>query len=317
MVKTFKAKLKQSAPGLFSSLKECYRTVMHAYRKRVPKEKYPAHLAKKYKKMFGEELDLQHPKKYTEKLQWLKLYDDNPLRAELTDKAAVRDWVAEKIGPEYLIPIVGIYDAVEEIDFDSLPEQYVIKMNHSSGWNIIVNKEHPANVRKIKKKIRKWMKLNYALWNDFEIHYSSIKPRIVIEQYICDHKGELNDYKFLGFDGEVNYFWIDFERNIGHRRNTYDLDWNIQPWNQNKFGAYTGEVEKPENFDDMVRVAKILCQGFRHVRVDLYNVDGKVYFGEMTFTSASGFAGIYPKEYEYILGAMIKLPTDKEDINEQ
>lgn len=313
IVKTVKKKLKEAAPNLFMTMKNGYRTVMHAYRKRIPKEEYPKYLSKKYKKIFGEELNLQHPKKYTEKLQWLKLYDDNPLRAELTDKAAVRDWVAQKIGEEYLIPVVGIYDSVDEIDFDSLPEEYVIKMNHCSGWNIIVNKENPANVPRIKRKIRKWMKLNYAYWNDIEPHYATIKPRIVIEKYIVDSKGELNDYKFLCFDGEVKYFWIDFERKTGHRRNTYDTEWNLQPWNQNQFGAYQGKVEKPQNYDDMLRVAKILCQGFCHVRVDLYNVDGKVYFGEMTFTSASGFAGIYPKEYEYKIGKLIKLPTDKEE----
>lgn len=308
-----KSFIKNMAPGVFLSLRETYRTGMHAFRKRVSQEKYPYYVAKKYKKMFGEELDLEHPKKYSEKIQWLKLYDDNSLRTELTDKAAVRDWIEEKIGSEYLIPLIGIYDSVDEIDFDKLPEEYAIKLNHGSGWNIVVDKDHPADVPKIKRQIRKWMKLNYAFWNVFEIHYMPIKPRIVIEKYIVDSKGELNDYKFLCFDGEVKYFWIDFDRNTNHKRNVYDLDWNLQPWSQRDYGNYEGTVEKPENFDKMVEIADKLCKGFRHVRVDLYNVDGKVYFGEMTFTNGSGYEGIYPREYEYQIGKLIKLPTDEEE----
>ncbi len=313
MMKKIKNFLQKKFPGLFINLREMYRLFMHNRRKRIPESKYQYYVGKKYKKIFGCECDFLHPKKYSEKIQWLKLYDDNELRTLLTDKAEVRKWISEKIGDEYLIPLIGIYDSVEDIDFDKLPNQYVIKMNHGSGWNIVVNDKTKVNIKNIKKQINKWMKLNYAFWNAFEIHYSSIKPKIVIEEYVEDSNHELNDYKFLCFDGKVEFFWIDFDRSTNHKRNVYDLNWNLQPWTQRNYGNYEGQVVKPQNFDKMVEIASVLCKGFRHVRVDLYNVDGKIYFGEMTFTNGSGYEGIYPIEYEYFLGNYIKLPTDEKN----
>lgn len=253
-------------------------------------------------------MDLKNPQSYSEKIQWLKLFDEDELRTRLSDKVLVRDWVKEKIGSEYLIPIYGVYDHFDEIDFDKLPNQFVIKTNHSSGWNIIVKDKRNFNLKKAKKRVEWWLGLDYGLWSEFEIHYSPIKPKILIEKYTVNSVGELNDYKFLCFDGECRYFWMDFDRTTNHKRNVYDLNWNLQPWNQFTYGNYEGEIEKPKNFEKMVEIAKILCKGFKHVRVDLYNVDGKIYFGEMTFTNGSGFEGIYPKEYDYKLGKMIKLP---------
>ncbi len=311
MIKKMKKLLKNTFPQLFLNIREMYRLFMHNRRKRIPEDKYQYYVGKKYKQIFGCECNFLNPQKYSEKIQWLKLYDDNELRTTLTDKAEVRSWISEKIGDKYLIPIIGIYESVDEIDFDNLPNQYVIKMNHGSGWNIIVKDKKTAIIKKIKKQISKWMKLNYAYWNVFEIHYKNIKPKIVIEKYIEDKKGELNDFKFLCFDGKVEFFWIDFDRNTNHKRNVYDLNWNLQPWTQRNYGNYEGTVTKPENFDEMVKIASKLCKGFKHVRVDLYNVDGTVYFGEMTFTNGSGYEGIYPSEYEYYLGKFIKLPTDK------
>ena len=311
MIKKTKNIVKKKFPKLFLFLREKYRLHMHNRRKKIPESKYQYYVGKKYKKIFGSECDFNNPKKYSEKIQWLKLYDDNPLRTDLTDKAKVRKWISDKIGDEYLIPIIGIYNSSDEIDFNSLPNQFVIKLNHGSGWNIIVKDKNKLNVKHIRKQIDKWMNLNYAFWNVFEIHYSKIKPKIVIEKYIVDKNNELNDYKFLCFDGKVEFFWIDFDRNSNHKRNVYDLNWNLQPWTQRNYGNYTGNIIKPKNFDKMVKIASKLCQGFRHVRVDLYNVDGKIYFGEMTFTNGSGYEGIYPTEYEYFLGNYIKLPIDE------
>lgn len=187
-------------------------------------------------------------------------------------------------------------------------------MNHASGWNIVVKDKDKLNIKDTEKKLKRWLKLDYGFWNGYEIHYSPIKPRIVIEKYIEDSKGVLNDYKFLCFNGEVKYCWVDFDRDTNHKRNVYDEKWNIQPWNQMKYGNYNGEVRCPDNYNEMWSIADTLCKGFRHVRVDLYNVDGKIYFGEMTFTNGLGFEGIFPEEYEYKLGDLIPLPTDKKRV---
>ena len=285
-------------------------------RKSLDKSQYADVLEKDYIAITGKPLDLKHPQSYTEKIQWLKLFDDNVDRTRLADKVAVREWIKSVIGEKYLIPIIGVYDHFDEIDFEKLPSRFVIKTNHSSGWNIIVTDKSTFNKKKAKKIIERWLSLDYGLWTEFEIHYSAIPPRIIIEQYVTDSNGELNDYKFLCFNGECKYFWMDFDRQTNHKRNIYDMKWNLQPWNQSTYGNYSGDVKKPDNFDDMVRIANILCKGFKHVRVDLYNVDGKVYFGEMTFTNGSGFEGIYPTEYDYELGKLITLPTDKSDLEE-
>lgn len=309
--KNIKSFMVSTMPGVYSFIKEQYQYLMYNKRKNTPKEDYPKQLRIQYKKMHGAKLSLKHPQRYSEKIQWLKLYDDNPIRTELSDKVAVREWIKNTIGEEYLIPVIGVYQSSDEIDWNSLPQKFVIKLNHGSGWNIIVSNKKKLNIKKTKKQIDKWMKLDYAFWNAFEIHYSPIKPKIIIENYVVDSKGKLNDYKFLCFDGEVKYCWVDFDRDTNHKRNVYDKEWNLQPWNQRNYGNYTGAVHCPANYSDMWDIAEKLCKGFRHVRVDLYNVDGKIYFGEMTFTNGSGNEGIFPVEYEYVLGNLIPLPTDK------
>ena len=306
-----KSFLISSMPHLYNFIKERYQYHMYYKRRKIKPEDYPDQLRIQYKKMHGTELDLDNPKKYTEKIQWLKLYDNNSLRSVLSDKVAVRKWIKEKIGEDYLIPTIGVFNSIEEINWNSLPNSFVIKLNHGSGWNIIVRDKNNINIRKISKQINKWMKLDYAFWNAFEIHYSPIKPKIIIEEFISDSNGKLNDYKFLCFDGTVKYCWVDFDRDTNHKRNVYDKDWVLQPWNQRNYGNYSGTVDCPKNYTQMWAIAEKLCQGFRHVRVDLYNVDGKIYFGEMTFTNGSGNEGIFPVEYEFVLGDLIPLPTDK------
>lgn len=286
-----------------------FRMVAYYKRKSTPKNMIPAALVHVWSRVCGEgtAFDFNHPKTYTQKIQWLKINDALPIKSDLTDKVKVRDWVKEQIGEQYLIPIIGIYDCFEDIDFNSLPNSFVIKMNHGSGWNIVVKDKTNFD---IKKKIKRWERLDFSYWGYFEMHYSSITPKIIIEKYIEDSTGKLNDYKFLAFDGDVKYCWMDFDRSDQHRRNVYDLDWNLQPWNQHSFGNYCGKVDKPKNFEEMLRIAKVLAKGFNHVRVDLYNVDGDIYFGEMTFTNGSGLEKISPSEYDYLLGQMLKLPID-------
>lgn len=273
-------------------------------KKNTPEKDFPELIMKEWEKRGRERFDLEHPLTYTQKIQWSEIYERTPLKAELTDKAAVRDWIKEKIGEEYLIPLIGVYRDPDEIDFDALPDRYVIKMNNASGFNIIVKDKAKADVKDIKKKLKKWLSIDYAFYAGFQPHYIGIEPKIVIEQYVSDKNGELRDYKFLCFNGAVKYCWVDIGRyGSDHCRNVYDLDWKLQPWRQAK-PNYDGPVEKPENFEEMVRIADILCKGFSHVRVDLYNVDGKIYFGEMTFSNGGGHDKIIPEEYDRIIGDM-------------
>lgn len=251
----------------------------------------------------GKELHVAHPVTYTEKIQYRKLYGYNNTMRDLSDKFLVREWIKEVVGDQYLIPCLGVYDSFEQIDFALLPEQFVLKTNHSSGWNIIVTDKKKFDYKSAKKKFDLWLSLDYAYVTGFEMQYSGIKPKIICEEFITNKVGELPDYKFLCFGGEVKYCWIDIGRYSDHRRNVYDTEWNLQPWSQCHQNTEQ-EIEKPENYDEMVRLANILCKGFSHVRVDLYNVDGKIYFGEMTFTNASGYERIIPEEYDKILGDM-------------
>lgn len=284
------------------------RKMINYYRRRnIKGEKIPKALEKEYKQITGKTLDLKNVNTYSEKIQWLKIYDASLLKSNLTDKVKAKEWAKNAIGEDYIIKTLGVYEKFEDIDFSQLPTSFVIKTNHASGWNVVVKDKNNFNYKKIKKQFDKWLSIDYAYYSPFEMHYSRIKPCILIEEYVNDANGELNDYKFLCFNGSPLYFWIDFDRNSNHKRNVYDMKWNLQPWNQYTYGNYYGTVNKPENFNKMYELANIMCKGFKHVRVDLYNVDGKIYFGEMTFTNGSGFEGIFPEKYDRKLGEYIDI----------
>ena len=306
---SIKSIIRTKFPKAHSFLQEKKQEAMYYIRKHQKPEKYPKLLEKRFYELTGHKMDINHPQTYSEKIQWLKLYDPNPLRSMLADKVAVRAWIKEKIGEEYLIPLYGVYNTFDEIDFDSLPNQFVIKTNHSSGWNIVVSNKETFDRSLARKKINKWLSMDYAFWTEYEPHYSKIKPMILIEKYMEDSTGGLTDYKFLCFNGVEKYVWVDYDRFTNHKRNIYDMDWNIQPWNQFTYGNHEGGLP-PKNFELMKQIAHTLCQGFIHVRVDLYNVDGNVYFGEMTFTNGSGFEQFHPYEYENEIGKLIHLPID-------
>lgn len=270
--------------------------------KRLPKDKYPEELSKIYEQFIGHKLDWNNLNDYTEKMQYVKLYDDSSLKVQLSDKYTVREWVEEKIGSEYLIPMLGVWEKFEDIDFSKLPDRFVMKTNHGSGTNIITKDKNKLNYKQLKRTFTDWLNTDYGFHTGFELHYSHIKPMIIAEKYIESDHGQLQDYKFLCFGGKVYYCWVDMDRYVNHTRTVFDLDWNMQEWNQASYGVYKEQIPKPKNFDKMVELAEILCQGFHHVRVDLYNVDGKIYFGEMTFTNGSGLDPIVPQKYDRMLG---------------
>ena len=254
----------------------------------------------------GQHVNWENPKAYNEKIQVDKVFNLFPEKARLADKYAVREWVAEKIGEEYLIPLIGVYDSAYDIDFDKLPNAFAIKTNAGSGDVVIVrdkSKLSRKDIRRIKAKMQYWLGFGYE-WAAYEMHYKDIVPKVVVEKLIEYEKEDLPDYKFLCFDGKPVYFWIDKGRFHEHQRNVYDMEWNLQPWVQKKFRNYEGDAGKPEGFDKMVELATVLSEGFQHVRVDLYNVNGKIYFGEMTFTSGGGISPIVPYEADLQLGEL-------------
>ena len=254
-------------------------------------------------------LNLDNPQTFNEKIQWLKLYASTPIKTRLADKYLVRDWVKEKIGEEYLIPLLGIYDRFEDIDFDKLPNQFVIKCNHGCAYNIIVRDKSLLDLQDTKTKLDKWIRENFASKAGCELHYRDIKPKIIIEKFIENkHSDELNDYKFYCFDGKVKYIQVISERiRNTHKVSFYDTNWKKQTWWDNVF--YEGKVEKPHKFAEMLQIVDKLCKGFNFVRVDLYYLDtGEIYFGEMTFTPGSGSMRWSSEKINEYLGSLIKLP---------
>lgn len=258
-----------------------------------------------YKDRIGRELDWDNLKTYTEKMQWEKLYDNNPMKVTLSDKYLVRSWVAKKIGEKYLIPLLGKWDSPSDINFNELPNQFVLKTNCGSGDIIIVrdkSKLSKHDIKVIKVQLAYYLKCDFGA-TSYELHYSMIKPCIIAEQFIPSSEKDLPDYKFLCFDGVVYYCWVDKGRYSNHSRHVYDTKWNFQQWNQ-MYEIKDIGIPKPRNFEVMLDIARSLSEGFSHVRVDLYNVEGKIYFGEMTFTNGSGFDLIHPYEADLYLGSL-------------
>ena len=259
----------------------------------------------------GRELNLEKPELYTEKLQWLKLYDCTPEKVLLADKYLVRNWVKEKIGETYLVPLLGVWDKPEEIDFAKLPDRYVLKCNHGSHMNIIVNEKNPLNYKKAIRLLHRWMDTDYAFEEGTcEIQYSEIPRRIIAEEYMENFNGEMYDYKFFCFDGKVKFIMFLADRNEGLRMANYDRNWNRLDFYY--CTPLEKDIAKPKNLKEMIEIAETLAEGFCHVRVDLYRLnDGTIKFGEMTFTSASGIMNWEPKGTDLMLGQYITLPKKK------
>lgn len=306
-------KLKRCLPGLYDyylHLKRKQKLKKISAIKKVPDDKYPEILGKLYEERIGHKLDWNNVQTYTEKMQWAKLYDKNPMKSQLADKYEVRKWVEEKIGADYLIPLLGVWERFDDIDFSGLPDRFVLKTNHGSGTNYIVRNKSQIKYKQVKRMFEDWLDTDYAFNTGFEMHYTDIKPLIIAEQYIEADHGQLQDYKFLCFDGAPYYCWVDMDRYTNHTRNVYNLNWELQPWNQEHYGTYKEPIPCPEGFDKMIELAKVLCKGFSHVRVDFYNVNGKIYFGEMTFTNGSGLDRIIPESYDRMLGDLWSLDAN-------
>lgn len=262
-----------------------------------------------YKEELGKKLNLDNPKRYNEKIQWLKLFDRNPIYIDLVDKYEVRKYVSKVIGEDYLIPNLGVWDKFEQIEFDKLPNSFVLKCTHDSGGLCIVDEKGKMNIKQIRKKISHCLKRNY--YNNLrEWPYKNVRPRIIAEKYMVDESGyELKDYKFFCFNGEVKCMFIATDRNADSETCFDFFDRNFNHLDiRNGHPNTKKSISKPENLEEMIEIAEKLGRGFPHVRIDLYNIDGKIYFGEMTFFHWSGLVPFEPDEWDYKFGEWINLP---------
>lgn len=258
----------------------------------------------------GYKLNLKEPKTYNEKLQWIKLYDHNPLYTVLVDKYRVKKYVADAIGEQYVIPLLGVWDRVEDIDWESLPEQFVIKCSHDCAGMVICKDKSKLIIEEAKQKLEMCLKTNYYyLWREWP--YKKLKPVVFAEAYKEDEYGELRDYKFFCFDGDVKAMFIATGRNSGHEVmfDYFDADFNHLPFIQEHHNNPV-TPEKPKCFEEMKALASKLSKGMPQVRVDFYEVNGKVYFGEFTFFHFAGMVPFEPGEWDYTFGNWIKLPSE-------
>ena len=300
--------IKKKIKLLFPRLYVWKSTIKNRRNARMNEEEVKREISRQYKYHLHRNLNWNNLQRYTEKMQWKKIYSISQLEKIASDKYAVRQWVSEQIGEEYLIPMLGVWDRFEEIDFDSLPEQFVLKTTHGSANIIIVKDKNCFDRRWAALMFKLWLSYDYA-YASFELNYKNIPRRIIAEEYMEDATGGLLDYKFMCFDGKPYCCWVDQDRFTHHTRDIFDMDWNLLPFTEH-FPNSGHPISKPINYDEMIKMATTLSQGFSHVRVDLYNIDGKIYFGELTFCESSGFCEFTPDEYDYKLGEMWHLPLN-------
>lgn len=273
---------------------------------RMPAEKF---LKRLYRIHMGREPDLETPETYTEKLQWLKLYDHRPEYTVMVDKYEVKQYVAEKIGPEYVIPLLGVWERAEDIDFDALPQRFVLKTTHDSGSYVVCKDKSKLDIPAARARMARFLKRKYYDCNR-EWPYKNVKPRIIAEQYMEDSRsGELRDYKFFTFGGVPKVLYIAQGRGRGEPTvaDFFDMEFNHLPFTIDHDMAQV-PPEKPENFELMQELAAKLSEGTPQLRVDFYEVDGKVYFGEMTFFHCSGTEAFHPESWDRKFGDWVVLP---------
>lgn len=259
----------------------------------------------------GKRLNLKNPKTFNEKLQWLKLHDRNPEYTTMVDKVEAKKWVAERIGEQYIIPTLGVWDRAEDIDFDALPDQFVLKTNHDSGGVVVCKDKNKLDRNLTGKKMARSLKRDFYAYGR-EWPYKNVPHKILAEQFIpCDdprYDNDLPDYKFMCFDGKVECCFVCTDRHSedGVRITFFDRDWKRMPFVRH-YSASDKEIPRPKNLEKMIELAENLSTGMTFVRVDFYEVGDTIYFGEMTFYPGSGFEEFSPEKWDYKLGKLIKL----------
>ena len=273
----------------------------------MPDEKF---LKMLYKANTGEELDLENPVKLNEKLQWLKLHDRRPEYTIMADKYRAKEYIASKVGEEYVVPLLGVWERAEDIDFDALPDSFVLKCNHTSSTGLCVCRDKSQLDREaVRKKLTEALAQNYYLvWR--EGPYKDIPRKIIAEEFLAEPDGSpLVDYKFYCYGGEPRYFMVSYgeaEHNVKNHKfdtglNSIDHLFKAQP------SISAEDIRLPENINEMIDLAGVLCRGHQHIRVDMYNVGGKIYCGELTFFSGGGFIKMISQDYSRYLAGLIDL----------
>ncbi len=264
-----------------------------------------------YRIKTGRKLNLKNPERFTEKLQWYKLFYRDPLMTKCSDKYEVRTYVESKGLGQYLTNLYGIYDDFEDIEFDALPNSFAIKYTNGSGSNYFVKDISKESIGRIKSIVKSWVGSPKGLYGR-EWCYYNVQPRIIIEELIeRDENNDIPDYKFFCFDGKVKYLYtmVDYVDNHENGRcSFFTPEFEQLPYRRSEYMEIERHIQKPENFDEMIKVAEILAKDFPHVRVDLYNIKGRIIFGELTFYNASGYTVFTPDEFDFILGKEFNLP---------
>jgi|SRR5690625_764181 len=267
---------------------------------------------KSFVRNVGRQVNLESPKDFRDKLQWLKLYWYDPQAVKCADKYQVREIIKKEVGHKYLNELYAIYDSYTEIDIDKLPNSFVLKATHSSGYNFVCKDKRLVDWIEKKKELRKWFKINY-FWNTREWVYKDIKPRIICEKYLSeDNKSmSLTDFKFYCFNGEPKYCQVIKDRETDGTIDFFDEEWNHMEFTGlQRMPNSTEEIPKPDKLQEMLEISRKLSKTFPFVRVDFYYVKGKVYFGELTFFPRSGFGTFDPPEWNEKIGDLLELPMN-------
>ncbi len=265
-----------------------------------------------YETIMGVPLDINNPTTFNEKIQWLKLHDRKPEYTQMVDKVGAKDFVEQKLGKEYIIPTLGVWDNADDIDFDKLPNQFVLKCTHDSGGLIICKDKSKLDLKKARKKLNKTLKRDFYKYGR-EWPYKGVKHRILAEKYMFDSdldKENLTDYKIFCFDGEPKFVMTvrDRANGVGFAMHKfYDVNWNITDLDLDYRNELKSPDPKPADLDKLLDIARLLSEGTKHLRVDLYVVNGQIYFGEMTFYHMSGLETFVPSKWDKILGEYIKI----------
>jgi hypothetical protein len=263
-----------------------------------------------YEYFSGKKLDLDNPQDFNAKIEWYKVFFRPKILNTLVDKYKVRSFVKEKIGEQYLNELYAVYDKPEDIDFDKLPNTFIIKANHTNGHNLIVKNKEDLDKKHVIKKFKKWLKKNQYYRRGQEWAYKDINPKIVIEKFLKeDNKNTLVDYKFYCFNGKPKFIDVHLDREDDHKQGCFDLNFKLLPFGKStSYNSISSDLEKPANLEEMVKLSKILSKNLPFVRVDFYSINGKSVFGEMTFYPSDARNNFYPEAYNKIIGDYFTLP---------
>ena len=260
-----------------------------------------------FKRLHGSRLSLKHPTTFNEKIQWLKLHYRDARLPRLADKWEARTYVATTVGEHYLNPAIGVYDRPADIPFASLPARFAVKATHGSGWNVICRDKATIDWPAACRQLETWLGWNHY-WMGREWAYKDIRPRLIVEHFLADDRGEPPaDYKIFCTSGRPRAIQVDLDRFTQHTRSLFDPTWQKLPCSL-KYPIHVGEILRPSNLDEMLAIASKLAADFPFVRVDLYDVAGRIVFGEMTFYPGSGVERFDPPEYDKQFGSWIELP---------